>query len=137
MRVCYNNISMNKQFKTAILSVLVALLGTGSLLFFTKLIGQQSQQEILPYFIYQLITLGISGVVIAVMYFSKGRNLNYLRVGSLRVKARPIKPLGIKEGESWLSVGITFTVIITVVTGIFLFFGYGGQLAKLIGTVIS
>ena len=92
---------MNKQFKTAILSVLVALLGTGSLLFFTKLIGQQSQQEILPYFIYQLITLGISGVVIAVMYFSKGRNLNYLRVGSLRVKARPIKPLGIKEGESW------------------------------------
>lgn len=120
---------MDKQFKVALLSVAVALIGTGALLLLTLLIGQQSGQKVPPFFVYQLITLGISAIVIAVMYFAKGRKLGYLKVGSLRAKAKPIKLLGIKEGESWLTVGITFTVIISAITGVFLFLGYGGQLA--------
>lgn len=53
------------------------------------------------------------------MYFAKGRKLGYLNLGSTRAKAKPIKLLGIKEGESWFQVGVTFTVIISVITGVF------------------
>lgn len=120
---------MNKHIKATLLPIAIALVGTGALLALTALIGQQARQEIAPYFIYQLITLGVSGVVIAIMYVAKGRRFDYLRVGVLRAEAKPIKPLGIKEGESWLAVGGTFIVIITVVTGIFLFLGYREQLA--------
>lgn len=63
------------------------------------------------------------------MYFAKGRKLGYLNLGSTRAKAKPIKLLGIKEGESWFQVGVTFTVIISVITGAFLFVGYSEQLA--------
>lgn len=122
---------MNKHTKTALLSIAIALVGTGALLLLTMLVGQQSGREILPYFTYQLITLGISATAIAAMYFAKRRKLDYLKVGSLRAKAKPIKSLGVKEGESWLSVGVTFTVIITVITGMFLFFGYSKQLADI------
>jgi len=120
--------NMNKRFKVASLSVAIAISGTVSLLLLTTLIGQQSGQKILPYFIYQLISLVISATVIAAIYFTKGHRLNYLKLGSLRAKVSPTKLLGIKEGESWLHVGITFTVIISVVTGVFLFLGYRGQL---------
>lgn len=121
---------MNKQFKTILPTIIIALTGTAALLLFTHLIGQQSKQEVAPYFIYQLITLGVSVAAILALYFVKGRKLDFLKIGSLQAKARPIKLLGVKDGESWLQVGGTFAVIISAITGAFLFLGYGGQLAN-------
>lgn len=121
---------MKKQSKIALLSLAIALTGTGALLLLTMIIGQQSKQEILPYFMYQLLTLGVSAIAIVAMYFAKGRKLDYLKVGSVRATAKPVKLLGIKAGESWLRVGTTFTVIISVITGAFLFLNYNEQLAE-------
>lgn len=112
------------------MSIAITIAGTGTLLLLTIIIGQQSRQEVLPYFIYQLITFGVSLTAIIAMYFAKSRRLDFLKLGSLRAKARPIKLLGIKESESWLVVGLAFAVIISVITGVYLFFGYSGQLAS-------
>lgn len=43
--------------------------------------------------------------------------------------ARPIRALGVAHGESWRRVGITFTVIISLVTAVFLWLAYRGELA--------
>ena len=113
-----------------VIGSLVAIIATLSLLWLSLTIGQKNHHDLGLYFLYQGVTLAIAGAVILVVKMLK-TNLRYLKFGNMDAYARPIKLLGIKETERWKSVGITFAVIISLVTGIFLFVASKDRLAAI------
>lgn len=115
----------------AVISVLIAVTGTGSLLSFSLLIDQQRKQDVGLYFLYQLITLGISLLVILAMWLVAGRKLQFLRRGDMSAPAKPVKLLGISEKDNWKRIGITFVVGISAVTLGFLLISYGANLGTI------
>ena len=112
----------------AVLTVLLALAGTASLLGITLLLDQQRKQDLGLYFLYQLITLGVSLLVILAMWFITGRKLQFLRRGDMSAPATPVKLLGISEKDNWKRIGITFVIAISAVTIGFLLISYGANL---------
>ncbi len=110
------------------LGVLIAAAGTGAILLLTLRIGQQQAEELGRYFIYQAAGLAVAlGVVVGVAALN-GRDV--LRWGGLAAPARRMSLLGVAAGESWRRVGITFAVIISLVTAVFLAVGYWEELGS-------
>ena len=115
--------------KQAIGSFTLALIGTAALLTLTRVIGQQQQNNIWLYGVYQAITLAVAFVVIILMRVLKGGQLNYLQQGDLKASTQPIPLLAVKKTDNWRNTGITFALITAVATGAYLFFAYRAQLA--------
>jgi len=105
----------------ALAGVTVAIIATLGLLCLSLSIGQKNHHDVGLYFLYQGMTLGIAGAVLLLVKVMAG-DLRYLKIGDMGARSRPIKLLGIKETETWKSVGATFAVIISLMTGLFLFF---------------
>jgi hypothetical protein len=116
--------------RTALVSAIISSVGTGLLLFATIVIGQKHAESIHLYFLYQIVTLALAGIVILAIRFITGRKLLYLRIGEMRGGATKVPLLAIKQGESWSRVGATFAVIITMVTALFLWTTYRDVLAQ-------
>lgn len=112
----------------AVLAVLLALAGSASLLGVTLLVDQQRKQDLGLYFLYQLITLGISFLVILTMWLITGRKLQFLRRGDMSAPSTPVKLLGISEKDNWKRIGITFVVVISAVTLGYLLISYRANL---------
>lgn len=112
-----------------IAGVTIAALGTGALLVLTTVIGQQTAENLGLYALYQGAGLATAAVVVVSVALLNGRA--HLRWGTLRAPSRRMLALGVKDGESWRQVGITFTVIISAVTGLFLFLAYQDQLGSI------
>ncbi|MBU3994323.1 MAG: CPBP family intramembrane metalloprotease [Actinobacteria bacterium] len=106
--------------------VALAVLGTAALLALTTGIGQQRAESIGRYFVYQGAGLAVAALVVVGVGLLNGRA--HLRWGSLAAPSRQVRALGTKAGESWRRIGITFTLIISAVTGLFLFIAYRDQL---------
>lgn len=114
----------------AIIATIIAVLGTGSLLWLSLVLGQQQNKDLGLYFLYQLITLGISLLVILAMWFTTGKNLTYLRRGNMSAPATPVKLLGISAKDNWKRIGLTFLVAISLVTLVFLLIADGSDLGS-------
>lgn len=97
--------------------VAIAILATLGLLSLTIIIGQQQRQELGLYFAYQGLTLVLTAIVVVLVRFVV--KAEWPRWGELRAPARPVAVLGIRQGESWGKVGLTFAVIISAVTAAF------------------
>jgi len=121
-----------KNTKTrAIGAVAVVVLGTLALLGLTKLVGQQHKEQLGLYVAYQALALIVAGVVVVLIAAIKGRKLGYLRFGKLAARTSPVPFLGVEKTDSWKSVGLTFAVIISVVTGIFLYLAYKAEIPSI------
>ncbi len=122
--------TVNNRNGIALFSTLLAIVGTGVLLLLTFLIGQQNAQNIGLYFLYQGATLVVALIVIVLIRVVKRNELVYLSIGNLSAQTAPIPLLGVKKTDNWLATGIKFAVIISGVTGAYLYFGYQEALAE-------
>lgn len=111
-----------------ICGVLLALVGTAAILLLTFWIGQQHAADVGRYFSYQAAGLVVAAIVVVGVSLLNGRK--FLRWGSLDAPSRHMKVLGVKPGESWSRVGVTFAVIISIVTGVFLALAYWDHLGS-------
>lgn len=118
-----------KTRKLAIGSLTLTLIGTAALLTLTRVIGQQQQNNIWLYGVYQAITLAMAFAVILLVRYLKGGKLTYLQPGDLSASAQPIRFLGVKNTDNWRNIGITFALITAVATGAFLLLAYRDQFA--------
>lgn len=92
--------------------------------------AKTNHADILWLFTYQAISLLISLVIIATLSVLKGSRFETLRIGQLRAGAREIKFLGVRAGESWIRVGSTFAVAISLATATYIFFSYQEKFAS-------
>jgi membrane protease YdiL (CAAX protease family) len=112
------------------LPVALAALGVGGLLF----VGANAA-TILPFIIhpnaeldtrirYQLITLVMTLVFLVILYRLRPANFRaFARLGNLRANPSPVTLLGIKASDTWLQVGRSFAIIITIATAVFIYMG--------------
>lgn len=70
---------------------------------------------------YQPILLLVVLVSLFTSYFlSKTQFKTYFKIGNLAAKAESLKIFGIKKGDSWVKTGLTLSIVISLVTAIFM-----------------
>ncbi len=111
-----------------IIGLVIAVIGTGSILALSMTIGQQQHEDIWRHLVYQAVTLTLAAVVTGLVMLITRAPLP--RWGNLRAPGRRISLLMIREGESWLRTGTTFAVVISIVTAIYLGSVYGEQFVQ-------
>ncbi|MEA4811332.1 MAG: CPBP family intramembrane glutamic endopeptidase [Anaerolineaceae bacterium] len=73
-------------------------------------------------FKYQAASLVVALLLLLIThFFCKENAKRFYRLGKLNASAEPIKWLGIKPSDSWKQIGINFGIVITLVTGIFIY----------------
>lgn len=123
---------MNTQQRTrAFLSTAIAVIGTLSLLLLSLFLNPQHKNVLGLFFLYQLITLGVSGLVILGTWLTTGRQLNFFHVGNWSAPATPVKLLGISAKDNWRRIGFTFAVIISGMTLMFMIINTYGDLGAI------
>jgi hypothetical protein len=76
---------------------------------------------------YQLLLLVIALISLISSYFFNPVSFkSIMSMGNISATGEELKILGIKKGDSWLKTGISLSIIISVVTGIFMFFQLRG-----------
>lgn len=71
---------------------------------------------------YQIFTLAIAVFILFLTYlFAKKNARIFYNAGTLYAPAGPVKMLGIQDTDTWKIVGRNFAIIISVVTGIFIY----------------
>ncbi|MDX2172457.1 MAG: CPBP family intramembrane glutamic endopeptidase [Bacteroidota bacterium] len=76
---------------------------------------------------YQLILLAITALSLTTTYFlSKANFMNYFSIGNISAPAQELKLFGIKQNDSWIKTGVSLSIIISIVTGLFMFFQIKG-----------
>ncbi|MDH4191453.1 MAG: CPBP family intramembrane metalloprotease [Betaproteobacteria bacterium] len=85
---------------------------------------------------YQALLLGVATLVLFAVYFVNEANFSvFLAPGSIAAPAKGVSWLGISEGESWLSLGASLALFITLATSIFVYLQFrksGGGLKQLV-----
>ena len=82
--------------------------------------------------LYQMTMLGLTIIFLALMtVIFRETFWRYIRFGDMRTVPEPIRWLGINERDTWVNVGITFTLIVSIGTAIFMFIGLEGDLSRL------
>lgn len=74
---------------------------------------------------YQLITLGVAGLVLLATWLTgRATFRRFFRLGHIDAPVTPVRSIGLKPGpdDTWLQVGRTFALIITAVTSVFIYF---------------
>lgn len=76
---------------------------------------------------YQIMLLGIALVSMVSSYVLNPESFKaILSIGHLSAAGQELKILGIKPGDSWLKTGVSLSIIISLVTGVFMFFQLKG-----------
>lgn len=71
---------------------------------------------------YQTLLLGTAMLVLLVLHFMNDANLSaFFEPGKIAAPAKEVAWLGIMEGESWLSVGASLSLFITLATSTFVY----------------
>lgn len=123
---------MNRSSKLSYLAIPLILAATFSLVYFGILapgiIPSFWKQPIInqPFvdakLKYQFVTLAIALIVLTVTALvSKQNAKTFYRLGTLNAVAQPVKWLGIKPTDTWKTIGLNFAVIVSLVTGIFIY----------------
>ncbi len=117
------------------ISVFLALVGVAGIFGAHALtdafgIPLHANPEISHNIIYQSLTLGLAFLVLAALYVLYPQNFRrFARVGDPDASPEPVRFLGISADDTWRSVGISFSVIVTLATSAFLYFNiWEGQL---------
>jgi membrane protease YdiL (CAAX protease family) len=72
---------------------------------------------------YQLITLGLAAVVLALVYVLGPKSFRkFFALGKVGAPVEPVKLIGIGPNETWLQIGRNFSIIISLVTLGFIYF---------------
>ncbi len=118
--------------KTQFLALPFIAIGTFSLLYFGAL-APDALSKLFPASIvdnafidsklkYQLFTLLLAVVILFITYlFSKQNARIFYKAGTINAATSPVKLLGIKNTDSWKTVGRNRAIIISVVTAIFIY----------------
>ncbi len=78
-------------------------------------------------FKYQMGALLVSALALGMAYaMSKPGLQGYFSLGKITAPAQELKWFGIAQGDSWLKTGLSLSLVITLVTGLFLFFQIKG-----------
>lgn len=90
----------------------------------TKTIVTISENSYLNFqFNYQIFLLLVTIFSLAVTYFLHKENFtNFFSFGNISAPAQELKLFGIKTNDSWLNTGLSLTVIISIATGVFMYF---------------
>lgn len=85
---------------------------------------------------YQALLLGVAMAVLLAIYFVNEANFSaFLAPGNIAAPAEGVSWLGISEGESWLSLGASLSLFITLATSTFVYLQFrksGGGLKQLL-----
>jgi hypothetical protein len=128
------------------LPAILAFLGVLGLIFVGQNIDQwnfvtlSDQPQINRWFSYQFITIGMTLIYLVIVYALRPDSFKqFARLGQLNAPASPIRWLGVGANETWRGVGMNFALVITIVTGIFLYFNFiqpnGTPLEKLLAAL--
>lgn len=83
-------------------------------------------------FLYQGVMLILTLIFLALLFvLFSNKFRTFARLGDLRADPDPVEWLAIGEKDTWLNVGITFAVIVSVATSIFMFTSIEGDLSRL------
>ncbi len=73
----------------------------------------------------QMLTLGVVGAVLLLVFWLNPSGFRkFWRLGDFAAPAEKVAWLGIKPNESWRSVGLGFSTVITLTTGAFMWLGF-------------
>lgn len=112
----------------AVISVVLVIISIAlifKLSILSKAIGLQvSENEFIAgHFKYQVLLLLLALVTAIVLYIINGGVVSrFLSVGNINAAANRVPLLGIKEGESWLSLGLGLSFFIILITALFIYF---------------
>lgn len=74
-------------------------------------------------FKYQVLLVILAACSLVVSFLLNSKNfIEFFSWGRLDAPTTPLKILGIREGESWKSAGISMSLIITAITALFMYF---------------
>jgi len=74
---------------------------------------------------YQILLLGIAVVSMITSYILNPESFkSILSIGNLSAVGEELKIFGIKKGDNWLKTGISLSIFISLVTGIFMYFQF-------------
>lgn len=111
------------------LPIILVIIYTGLILFSSQQVKTSklfsvSQDEYINFqFNYQLILLIIAMISLNITYFlNKESFTNYFSLGNISAPAQEMNCFGIKANDSWAKTGISLTIAISLITGIFMFF---------------
>jgi membrane protease YdiL (CAAX protease family) len=77
---------------------------------------------------YQLLLLSIAGISMISSWLLNPESFkSILSIGNISAAGEELKIFGIKKGDTWLKTGISLSIIISLVTGIFMFFQLKGM----------
>ncbi len=107
------------------LLVLISIALIFKLFSFSKVIGLQvSENEFIAgQFRYQVLLILLALITMIVLYILNSEVVGrFLSVGNIGAPASPVPLFGIKEGESWLGLGLSLSFFITLITVVFMYF---------------
>lgn len=77
---------------------------------------------------YQLLLLGVALISMISSYILNPESFkSIMSIGNISATGEELKIFGIKKGDSWLKTGVSLSIIISLVTGIFMYFQLKGQ----------
>jgi membrane protease YdiL (CAAX protease family) len=109
--------------------VLIVALGAAAMLWvgrcFQHVVGWSSNPYVARNLRYQPLALLIGFVAVIATQLLVPGHADFLDIGNWSAPAAGLGWLGVADGDSWLSVGLTFLVIMTVVTALVVWFQMG------------
>jgi hypothetical protein len=98
--------------------ILLSTIGVSSFFVIGYLTDQR--ETIYSNFVYQVGVLLVS--ISIIFLFNKNYGSKFFKIGKLNAQATPFKLFGISKNDNWRSIGLTFSFIITFVTGLVIYF---------------
>jgi uncharacterized protein len=72
---------------------------------------------------YQLLLVAITALSLVTTYFiNRAGFVGYFSIGNILAQALEMKSFGIKANDNWIKTGLSLTAVISLVTGIFMYF---------------
>jgi len=91
--------------------------------------AQSSRSYLASQVVYQPLALALALAAVLLCRAAVPDHADYLHVGDMSAPASDLAWLGVSQGDSWATVGITFAVVMTVVTAVVVWFQAGRGVA--------
>lgn len=111
------------------LPIFLVLIYTGCMLLVSSLLKESPMMVISPnkfvnfQFNYQILFILLTVVSLVTTYFLNKKSFSsYFSLGQMNAPAVEMKLLGIKATDGWLKTGLSLSLIISLVTGVFMYF---------------
>lgn len=109
---------------------LVAFISGAGVLSFLGFSQATDRSDMSTMFRYQFLCLGVSAIAMLAIKVVTKQDFEFLRFGTLHAQASEIRILGVKSGESWTRVGITFALVVSIVTATFMYVSFSSSFSS-------